>query len=756
MAPQKKSVAISRTPKSGSAGFGTGPVSSNGGAGLMVTGGASNETAGGGLRAVVPLNIQVQSSVEKQLMAKMVRLRNQYWTEITEMREKMRNMAPYMTEAVNECLFNEEPRYTFEPDEFMVEEHIDYMRSVVREKIKLVGTKCSAAAKLQIDKTVGALRESRVELAKSQKEVADLEATNEALERKINILKSQMKSQKRSTVAKASAVIGSVDGEAAEMESVSGIGDDDMDPVAQLMEAEDRIRELQMLVNRLEQEKYLAEGHAETQQMLMVGEAAVGSQTQAAEMAQLEEDLRAAKSDAMKWQKELEASDFKLKLAAEDLETLQSKYDAGVGGMERHCKELEAELNATKKSLEKTDTAISSRIEAATKSMEAANKELQRQLAEAMAERERLEKENIRLEKDNESAVKEIEELRGEKEEIKTTLEARVKELADAAKQGGEGSMKDGKRIKELEKQLERANEMLEQLQKRSIQGDSASKNLMEELEGWKKRAESAEEEIAELKEVIKENEAEIGELREAALRKVEEEQDVQDEGIGDEVAEPSEKDEEIEVDLGVTSRISELEEENKRLTLVLVELREKMGEMATKLEQGGVSGGVVDGILEDVGLANFAGRGKVRRATRNVFNRLYEDALRRMKRLGELRERVRTLQEQEFLAIYYSRVGYRTFIGYDSGWMKKRRQRKLVDRQTVGEMKTVTTTSESEIERATPINTNGWSAPGGGTAARVARMFGGGRPRHQGFGGEWGRYFWRLSLVDSYELGNS
>ncbi|KAF4719097.1 hypothetical protein FOZ63_026073, partial [Perkinsus olseni] len=49
---------------------------------------------GGGLKAVPQVQGEgQQTSIEKQLTAKMVYLRNQYWTEITELRDKMRNMA---------------------------------------------------------------------------------------------------------------------------------------------------------------------------------------------------------------------------------------------------------------------------------------------------------------------------------------------------------------------------------------------------------------------------------------------------------------------------------------------------------------------------------------------------------------------------------------------------------------------------------------------------------------------------------------
>ncbi|KAF4751479.1 hypothetical protein FOZ63_012682, partial [Perkinsus olseni] len=184
------------------------------------------------------------------------------------------------------------------------------------------------------------------------KEVADYEATNEALQRKINILKSQLKSQ-RTNAAKGGSGAGAAGAqEAAETESVSAVDGEEMDPVERLMQAEDRIAELQLMVNRLEQEKFLAEGDAEAQMMLMNGAAAVGSQAQAAEVARLEEELQAARSDAAKWQKAYEVSDFKLKLATEDLDSLQTKYESGVGGLEGHCKKLESELAAAKKSLE--------------------------------------------------------------------------------------------------------------------------------------------------------------------------------------------------------------------------------------------------------------------------------------------------------------------------------------------------------------------------------------------------------------------
>ncbi|KAF4698843.1 hypothetical protein FOZ62_018140, partial [Perkinsus olseni] len=110
------------------------------------------------------------------------------------------------------------------------------------------------------------------------KEVADYEATNEALQRKINILKSQLKSQ-RTNAAKGGSGAGAAGAqEAAETESVSAVDGEEMDPVERLMQAEDRIAELQLMVNRLEQEKFLAEGDAEAQMMLMNGAAAVGSQ----------------------------------------------------------------------------------------------------------------------------------------------------------------------------------------------------------------------------------------------------------------------------------------------------------------------------------------------------------------------------------------------------------------------------------------------------------------------------------------------
>ncbi|KAF4729148.1 hypothetical protein FOZ63_021426, partial [Perkinsus olseni] len=535
--------------------------------------------------------------------------------------------------------------------------------------------------------------------------------------------------------------------EAAETESVSAADGEEMDPVERLMQAEDRIAELQLMVNRLEQEKFLAEGDAEAQMMLMNGAAAVGSQAQAAEVARLEEELQAAQSDAAKWQKAYEASDFKLKLATEDLDSLQTKYESGVGGLEGHCKKLESELAAAKKSLEEASKAVTGRMEAASKSMEAANKELQRQLAEVVKEKETLEKKT-------EAAEKEAVAAREEKEEMRqASLDSRGKESAAGspkAPRGEEvaGSMRDARKIKDLERQLARSNEMMAQLQKRSMDGDSTSKGLAEESKKWQERAETAEAELEELREIVKENETEIAELREEALRKFEERQEEQDEQPVERVAEaplePASQQPAVEEvreavsDPGITTRIAELEEENQKLTLVLVELREKMGEMANRLEQGGVSGGVVEGVLEDVGLASFAGRGRVRRATRNVFQRLYEDALRRLRRLGELRDRVRTLQEQEFLAIYYSRVGYRTFTGYEPGWIRKYRRKLIVgtarpeESSVMGRSVTAGSIESEKVERRTPVGGGaGWPAglSSGKGVTRKERSGGGRNP---------------------------
>lgn len=220
---------------------------------------------------------------------------------------------------------------------------------------------------------------------------------------------------------------------------------------------------------------------------------------------------------------------------------------------------------------------------------------------------------------------------------------------------------------------FQRSVEKLKTVQEKQGEGESVS--IREECEEWRERAERAEAELEKLRSVLAENEVEMGEAREAALRKSKGAQDEQDlHQIGREILPEGEKEGIVIVrkDAGEDGgRIGELEEENRRLAMVIAELREKMSEMAARLEEGESVGEV----LEEVGLRNFvARRSWPRRRTREVFIRLYEDALKRVVRLRELRARVRTLREREFLAVYYARAGYEAFTGFEVGWSGKLR----------------------------------------------------------------------------------
>ncbi|EER08724.1 M protein, serotype 24 precursor, putative [Perkinsus marinus ATCC 50983] len=425
-----------------------------------------------------------EASIEKQLTAKMIYLRNQYWTEITELRDKMRNMAPYMMDAVNECLFNEEPRYTFEPDEFMAEHQLEYVEAVIREKTKLVATKCSAAAKLQIDKTVKLLQEARANLIRVQKKVADLEATNEALEKKVDILRNQLKQSQRQTGTSRGG--GSSSGTGGGTSSSSTEEKEEMDMGERLIEAEDRIAELQLMINRLEQERFLAEGDAEALMMAKSGMDAMGAQEETARVARLEEELEEARAEAARWKQAFETSDFKLNVATQDLDALQRKFDTGVGGLEGHCKDLESELAATRRALEEANEASAKRIEAAMKSLQAANGELQRQLAETKKEKEIWERKAEVAEREAEAARE-------------AALENRAREpsavpIAESAGGGG----REAEKIKQLERELARSVEKLKTVQEKQGEGESVS--IREECEEWRERAERAEAELEKLR----------------------------------------------------------------------------------------------------------------------------------------------------------------------------------------------------------------------------------------------------------------
>jgi len=83
---------------------------------------------------------------------------------------------------------------------------------------------------------------------------------------------------------------------------------------------------------------------------------------------------------------------------------------------------------------------------------------------------------------------------------------------------------------------------------------------------------------------------------------------------------------------------ISSLEAENKRLKLMLEELRAKMGEMVSEGKKAGISH-VLDDIVAKVGLRPLVRCG-------SVFENLYQDAFDRIGRLEKLRERLRQGQD--------------------------------------------------------------------------------------------------------------
>lgn len=178
----------------------------------------------------------------------------------------------------------------------MAEHQLEYVEAVIREKTKLVATKCSAAAKLQIDKTVKLLQEARANLIRVQKKVADLEATNEALEKKVDILRNQLKQSKPLCCWICRALLtgqrqtgtsrggGSSSGTGGGTSSSSTEEKEEMDMGERLIEAEDRIAELQLMINRLEQERFLAEGDAEALMMAKSGMDAMGAQVKQVEL----------------------------------------------------------------------------------------------------------------------------------------------------------------------------------------------------------------------------------------------------------------------------------------------------------------------------------------------------------------------------------------------------------------------------------------------------------------------------------------
>jgi len=92
------------------------------------------------------------------------------------------------------------------------------------------------------------------------------------------------------------------------------------------------------------------------------------------------------------------------------------------------------------------------------------------------------------------------------------------------------------------------------------------------------------------------------------------------------------------EADPAMQARVEELEEENKQLKVAIEELRSRLEKLQALADMQGTGPGMKD-FLEKSGLAGLLGN----RPLRNVFFRLYADALRRMREYADLLEIAKT-----------------------------------------------------------------------------------------------------------------
>jgi len=106
----------------------------------------------------------------------------------------------------------------------------------------------------------------------------------------------------------------------------------------------------------------------------------------------------------------------------------------------------------------------------------------------------------------------------------------------------------------------------------------------------------------------------------------------------------------EVEVQTMISgSQVDGWEAENQRLKLALEELQMKVKDLVNKCKQKGIEG--VESIAMEMGLKQIL-------RTRACFERLYQDAFRRIDRLEELRRRVRAERAQLLKAVMQDAIG--------------------------------------------------------------------------------------------------
>lgn len=244
---------------------------------------------------------------------------------------------------------------------------------------------------------------------------------------------------------------------------------------------------------------------------------------------------------------------------------------------------------------------------------------LERQNKELESAKEKLQDEKQKAVNGRYSAEKSLEQLRAEMEEMKAKHEAEVAALRKGA-----------------------------------ASGSGAAEAAQAEREKFEKAAKIAKENEDKLRLALSEAEATLTEQSATMKKRIADlELELERRAKGDTSA-ASQREEQLAKKLGIVEKkLQDSLKETNKLQLELGELQLKLGQMKDELVRRLGAAANIDEVLECCGLKEFAEGVKKRR----VFDRLYDDAMRRIKRIEELTDKIRQKERQAIARVMESRI---------------------------------------------------------------------------------------------------